>query len=281
MFNRLFKTTEDIVLGIWVSLSMAFLVVLLVMHGLALDGEDLRTHWDMIVTGLISLFLMATTITWLIVSKVRLRTKTDELVKLKEDLEAKISERTQMLQEAISELEILASVDSLTQVANRRHIKNMLRDEASRAKRTGTTYSVIMLDIDHFKKVNDTLGHAVGDDVLRAVAKTCAATLRQVDRVGRIGGEEFLVVLPDASPSDAVQVAERVRKEVANLTFAQKDLKITISLGVASCDGKGSVPELLERADQALYDAKDSGRNKTCSHQIAEKIVEESVDSRA
>jgi diguanylate cyclase (GGDEF)-like protein len=266
MFKQLFTTTEDIVLGIWVTLSVVFLVVLLYMHISVLDIDNIRKHWDMIVTGAISLSMMAITVTWLIVSKMRLRAKTKELVTLKEELESKIAERTLMLQDAINELEVLASVDSLTQVSNRRHIKNILRDEASRAKRAGTNFSVIMLDIDHFKLVNDTHGHAVGDDVLRAVAKTCEATVRQVDRVGRIGGEEFLVVLPEASHPDALQVAERIRREVFNLTFPQKDLTVTISLGVSTCDSECTVPELLEQADQALYDAKDSGRNMVCSH---------------
>jgi diguanylate cyclase (GGDEF)-like protein len=266
MIKQLFKTAEDIVLGIWVTLSMAFLMVLLVMHGQALDVDDVRAHWYMIITGAISLVLMATTITWLIISKVRLRNKTNELTLLKEELESKILERTLMLQDAINELEILASVDSLTQVANRRQIKNILRDEASRAKRAGTNFSVIMFDIDHFKNVNDMHGHAVGDDVLRAVAKSCETTVRQIDRVGRIGGEEFLVVLPEASSTDAIHVAERIRKDVANLTFPQKDLTVTISLGVSTCDSECTVPELLEQADQALYDAKDSGRNMTCSY---------------
>jgi diguanylate cyclase (GGDEF)-like protein len=90
--------------------------------------------------------------------------------------------------------------------------------------------------------------------------------VRQVDRVGRIGGEEFLVVLPEASHPDALQVAERIRREVFNLTFPQKDLTVTISLGVSTCDNECTVTELLEQADQALYDAKDSGRNMVCSH---------------
>jgi diguanylate cyclase (GGDEF)-like protein len=131
-----------------------------------------------------------------------------------------------------------------------------------------------MLDIDHFKHVNDTHGHAVGDLVLKQVAQVCKTALREVDVLGRIGGEEFAVLLPQTPGAMAIDVAERIRNAIAQAAFAfgpaGAAIPVTVSLGVstldrAHADSTGTTDTLLQAADTALYQAKNSGRNKVCS----------------
>jgi diguanylate cyclase (GGDEF)-like protein len=128
------------------------------------------------------------------------------------------------------------------------------------------SFSVLMIDIDHFKQINDEHGHPVGDVVLRDVAHLLKDTLRTVDAVGRYGGEEFLAVLPHTTSEEAVQTAERVRLRVEQHAFKVQDkvLKVTISIGVATYPGghADSASTLIREADQALYRAKDAGRNR-------------------
>ncbi|MFW6057576.1 MAG: diguanylate cyclase [Persicimonas sp.] len=165
-----------------------------------------------------------------------------------------------------AQVQRLAVVDELTQLPNRRRLFEVADKEFQRARRYGETLSVIMLDIDHFKAVNDAHGHAVGDVILREVANRCAKTLRQTDTIGRYGGEEFVVVMPQTPLEEASgYVAERLRDAVA-ATPVDTDagpVEITISLGVAELASfDKSLDDLLNRADQALYDAKDAGRNR-------------------
>ncbi len=121
-----------------------------------------------------------------------------------------------------------------------------------------------MVDIDHFKRINDTHGHAAGDLVLQRLAHACRTALRPGDQIGRTGGEEFMVVLPATSEQDAVSVAERLRTAVESIDFADVDpaLRVTISLGVAARTTEDSVARLLATADELLYRAKESGRNR-------------------
>lgn len=158
-----------------------------------------------------------------------------------------------------------AMVDPLTQVANRRAFVETAQRELGRAGRAQRPTSVLMLDLDHFKAVNDTYGHAAGDAVLVEVARRLSATLRDADCLGRLGGEEFAVVLPECGLSDALIVAERLRREIARAPIAVPGtrLAVTASIGVASTlAGRDSIVELLDLADGALYQAKAKGRNR-------------------
>ncbi|NPV40401.1 MAG: sensor domain-containing diguanylate cyclase [Anaerolineae bacterium] len=157
-------------------------------------------------------------------------------------------------------LEEMSRRDYLTDLYNRRALMEKLDFEIKRRNRTKTSLSVVMLDLDHFKQVNDTHGHQVGDQVLVQVADLLRKTVREIDIVGRYGGEEFLVILPDCPAKEAVNVAERIRAGVAGFDFSLS-LKLTISGGVAEYIG-GNSDNLIEIADQNLYLAKNSGRNK-------------------
>jgi len=157
-------------------------------------------------------------------------------------------------------LEEMSRRDYLTDLYNRRALMEKLDFEIKRRNRTKTSLSVVMLDLDHFKQVNDTHGHQVGDQVLVQVADLLRKTVREIDIVGRYGGEEFLVILPDCPAKEAVNVAERIRAGVAGFDF-NLSLKLTISGGVAEYIG-GNSDNLIEIADQNLYFAKNSGRNK-------------------
>ncbi|MFQ5596235.1 MAG: diguanylate cyclase, partial [Anaerolineae bacterium] len=165
----------------------------------------------------------------------------------------------------------LAITDSLTGLYNRRGLFEFGRREVERARRFGRPLAAIMFDLDHFKRVNDTYGHATGDQVLAGLAARCRQALREVDLLGRYGGEEFAVLLPEIELADAGQVAERLRQSTAQAPFAtdQGLMEITISLGVAPLDDEcADLEALLQRADQALYAAKEAGRNKVCRFEI-------------
>ena len=163
-----------------------------------------------------------------------------------------------------AELDVIGRTDALTGLFNRRHIEERLNEVASTARRHGFTFGVVMLDIDHFKNVNDTVGHAGGDTVLREFATRTRRVLRQEDIPGRWGGEEFLLVLPHTDLEGIAKLGERVRAAVAAEPFALDDggqLAVTVSCGGAV--GEGFEPEeLVKRADAALYEAKESGRNR-------------------
>jgi len=163
------------------------------------------------------------------------------------------------------ELERLARFDSLTGLCNRRTVLGLLDDQMKRAKRYDEALAVLMVDIDHFKKVNDRHGHLVGDRVLEAVASVLSQSVREVDTVGRYGGEEFLATLPKADATAARIVGERVRRAVEAATMTAYDgteVHVSISVGVSGYrSGEGHL-ELVGRADDALYRAKQNGRNR-------------------
>lgn len=164
-----------------------------------------------------------------------------------------------------------ATLDALTGFYNRRHLEERIKQETSKAKRQKTSLCVIMTDIDFFKRVNDTYGHAAGDLVLQTVSKTIRSQLREYDIAGRYGGEEFALLLPFTRMEEAVMVAERLRKAVENKKVdlskinPEKTLdpiNITISSGIYEFKPQDSAEDLLKKADKALYEAKESGRNK-------------------
>jgi len=161
----------------------------------------------------------------------------------------------------------MAMTDELTRLPNRRNILAVAENAFVESQRSHKPMSVIAFDIDHFKRINDTWGHAAGDDVLRNVARTCRMALRPSDSVGRTGGEEFLVVLRDTSASQAIEVAERLRAAVERLEFAtiESGLRVTISLGVQSRTAQRSIDAMIGEADELLYRAKSGGRNRVAS----------------
>ena len=157
-----------------------------------------------------------------------------------------------------------AQTDELTGLSNRREMQHRLNAEYSRYQRSGHHFSIVLIDLDLFKHVNDDHGHDAGDEVLRKFSELMQAVIRQTDVAARWGGEEFLILLPDTSLLQALTLAERLRFEVANteFTFAGKRLPITISAGICSIAKAGSVNELLKQADIHLYNAKEDGRNR-------------------
>lgn len=166
---------------------------------------------------------------------------------------------------AHGQLAQLANTDVLTGVSSRRAFLAGLEAELARARRHNESLSLLMLDIDHFKRVNDSHGHPIGDAVLKQFAATCAGMLRAHDLFGRLGGEEFAVALPHTDAEGARTVAEKIRSAVAHAPIATVagDIAITVSIGVAQADArKGDVDHLIAQADKALYEAKHGGRNQ-------------------
>jgi diguanylate cyclase (GGDEF)-like protein len=187
------------------------------------------------------------------------------------NLERKVTERTKELRRMNRELEEISITDALTGAYNRRYFNQLLMHEKRFANRYGATFSLIMFDIDHFKKINDHQGHDAGDAILRQMIEKIRNMLRDCDFLFRYGGEEFTILLPRTGLGGAATLAERIREHVANLTFNHDGMAltdITISLGVAAWieADPDEAERLLQRADQALYDSKRSGRNRvTCS----------------
>ncbi len=183
-------------------------------------------------------------------------------------LRALLNEQRARLTVALAEVERLASRDELTGVMNRRAIMASVSEERERMKRTGAPFAVALFDIDLFKRVNDERGHLVGDEVLRRFCAAASDAIRTTDRLGRYGGEEFLVLMPVTGHNDAAHAAaERVREAVARVDWNGVDagLEVTVSAGVGVAAAEDTVEALLGRADRALYAAKHDGRNRVRS----------------
>lgn len=171
------------------------------------------------------------------------------------------------LEESIKKLEISAQIDSLTGINNRGHFMALLADELERCKRYQRQFSLLMLDIDHFKAVNDSRGHAAGDAALKTIKDIFQASgLRQCDFYGRIGGEEFALVLPETGTGGALAVAEKLREQVAATPIDHENIQffMTVSIGAATTQPDDTRKSLMKRADDALYQAKSTGRNRVC-----------------
>ena len=167
-----------------------------------------------------------------------------------------------------SELHRLATTDVLTQSSNRRHFFDCARREFEVARQQGSPLAFLLLDIDDFKVINDTYGHPEGDNVLQRIAETGRGTLRRGDVFGRIGGEEFAAVFPGCAPDMAMQVAERLQREIQRLSFSHehKAFGITVSQGLTSLTPEDeSIDTLFARADAAMYEAKRQGKNRIIS----------------
>ncbi len=179
--------------------------------------------------------------------------------------------RTKDLQQELvaqgARLEALLREDALTGLSNRRAILTQLGGMVSAARRHGHPLSIAVLDLDHFKRINDTHGHKTGDDVLVTATHAIGTHLRAEDQLGRLGGEEFLVLLPDTDAHAAHHVAEKLRTEVAG---ARSPVPVTVSIGVATWDGEAP-EDLLHRADEALYAAKDAGRDRVMAATLLDR----------
>ncbi len=191
----------------------------------------------------------------------------DHLKNEREQLERRVSQRTQELHSAQQELlrknrelEVLSTVDRLTQIYNRGFLEDTLAEEIARAHRTGETFGIILIDIDDFKRINDSMGHDCGDAVIKAVATTVADAVRGSGTVGRWGGEEFLVVCSDCEFETVRDLASRIHRLVAEHPIEGVG-SVTVSLGLAMYVMGDGETEILKRADLALYEAKNSGKN--------------------
>jgi len=179
-------------------------------------------------------------------------------------MQASLYQSRLRLKEAYKRIEELAELDELTGAFNRRCVMRVLDEEIARSARSGTPCSIALIDLDHFKRINDSHGHPIGDVVLRTFAITMFANIRNVDRFGRYGGEEFLLVLPDMPNDGAMHALERLRAIVADLDWSafSPGMKVTLSAGVATLKPGETTDTFLARADTALYAAKAQGRNR-------------------
>ena len=179
-------------------------------------------------------------------------------------LNSAVKHRTQELQIANEKLKVLAQTDSLTGIANRRYLMKLSNKYFDIAKRNKTSLQSLSLDLDYFKSINDTYGHQVGDEVLVEFTKVIISMLRKSDIFGRMGGEEFCIIMQNSSEKGAFQLAERICSNIESMEilYLQARVKVTVSIGIASLDGEEDIESLLKRSDEALYEAKEGGRNR-------------------
>ena len=184
------------------------------------------------------------------------------------DLRTRLASRKVELQDALATIRALAQIDELTRLSNRRHVFELLKAEQARCLRSSEPLSVVLIDLDHFKAINDCHGHAVGDAVLCGFAQALREGLRETDGAGRWGGEEFLLVLPRMPASAAAALVDRLRGMVSErlLDPTVPALRLSFSAGVSECNGSEVVQDVIARADNALYEAKNAGRGRTVVH---------------
>lgn len=232
--------------------------------------DSFQAQWLLYIGGFVEAFLLTT----IMVLHLKDMQKDKSAIEAKhkkyltesaQELTQKVEQQTSQLQQAKEAAEKEARIDMLTNLINRRAFTELTNQYISRAKRINPPgLYLAMLDIDHFKKVNDSYGHAVGDEVLIAVAQILKDTVREIDIVARVGGEEFAVVMEDNDIDGALILCERLRQEVETLkiSFENKDIAVTISIGLACWCDPYNLDSLLVKADKALYKAKNSGRNQ-------------------
>ena len=231
----------------------------------------LEQYWWQILTGLTLIVLQGLLISALVFS---LRSRRQTLRALNEErdqLEARVAQRTLELMAANTKLEQQATTDPLTGIGNRRRMTEQINKELERSRRFKHPLSLLMVDIDHFKNVNDIYGHEAGDRAIVAISHALASGMRSIDMASRFGGEEFVLLMPETEIDVAGAAAERLRSDIAALRIAgdnSEEIRLTISIGVASSDPSGtmdSASSLLSRADKALYQAKHEGRDRVVS----------------
>lgn len=205
----------------------------------------------------------------------RLRKKNKALqhfIKKEEVLNQKILRRTMKLKKAYKKIENLNSIlkhssthDALTEILNRGAILTFLDNDIQRTKRINTKISIVMFDIDYFKKVNDTYGHLAGDEVLKQISSIVKTNIRDIDLFGRYGGEEFLIILPDTNSHSAAVLTERLLNKIRETKFDignNKTIPVTVSMGIAEYKNGMTIDKFIEKADESLYYAKEHGRNQ-------------------
>ena len=225
------------------------------------EGADIREHKN---SAVLPLTIHKNTIGYLVVCDIEGKDK-DKFHILAQQFLSGI--KRALLYQKVQELTI---TDSLTQVFNRRHFLERLNEELKRTKKFKFKFSFLMVDIDHFKDYNDQYGHLVGDAILREISKTIKETIRQIDFMGRYGGEELSIILAETDKEQARFAAERIRQaiESKHITVYDEDLKVTVSIGVSTFPADASdTKTLIDRADEALYIAKQTGRNRICMYE--------------
>jgi two-component system, cell cycle response regulator len=187
-------------------------------------------------------------------------------------LQDELKLKNKQLEDLLEKVNFMAITDALTGLYNRRRFLDVLTSEHERARRYGTPFSLIMIDIDYFKKINDNFGHDVGDAVLREVADILLKSIRDIDTASRYGGEEFMIILPNTDKEHARIVAERMRQAIENHNFSGVNRKISVSIGISGMpDAKvENEDKLIRCADFAMYRAKQLGRNRTITAEALE-----------
>tara|TARA_R110001592_G_scaffold65203_1_gene200271 strand:+ start:17612 stop:18769 length:1158 start_codon:yes stop_codon:yes gene_type:complete len=251
------NTRQFILMGIWYVVSYSTLVGIIKLnrpHVLDVSLELIQ---------LLALILVMMQLAWIggYINQLRRKLRKQNM---------KLQSTTAMLSESVEHISELARRDELTGLYNRRHLFDVLNNESNRVRRIHGSFSVCIADIDFFKQVNDTHGHQAGDEVLRKVAQELERSLRNIDCVGRYGGEEFLVILPQTDLSGAQIKSERMRLQIEKLSFPtiSASFRITLSIGITEHIENESIDDTIMRADEALYRAKDNGRNQTVSQSI-------------
>ena len=185
-------------------------------------------------------------------------------IEINKEVKDQVLELVEELRKTNEELQKAASTDPLTELFNRRSMMESLTAEQDRTKRYGTTFSLVLTDIDNFKKFNDIYGHACGDYILKELATVFRSVIRPADIVCRWGGEEFLFLLPETGAEAACQSAERLREVIADheFRFEEKTHRVTLSFGVSSCAEGRDLNRIISNADKALYKAKEEGKNR-------------------
>jgi diguanylate cyclase (GGDEF)-like protein len=262
-------------------IGFAFLSVVFLIFGfgaLRMTSRQAITSWTLTVIGLAPIFLFGSTPIGLPIT-----TQTERIAAMLSfvltigqcafvglygsSMRKMLYDRSFELKVAYKRIEELAELDELTGASNRRCIMRMLEEEIARTTRSGSPCSVALIDLDWFKRINDAYGHPTGDEVLRTFSITMFANIRSIDRFGRYGGEEFLLVLPDMDAGQAVRALDRLRAIIADLDWSafSPGMKVTMSAGVAMLNPNETSDTFLARADSALYAAKAQGRNRVTS----------------
>jgi diguanylate cyclase (GGDEF)-like protein len=259
-------------------IGISFIIVIFVIFGsaaLRMTAREATSLWALTGFGVATIFFflktpialpMVTTLEWfagtcLVVTTIG---QCAYFGVFGDSMRRKLHQRTIELKIANQRIEELAQLDELTGVLNRRHILKCLNEEMARAQRSNIPCSVAIIDLDFFKRINDQFGHPAGDEALRTFAISIFANIRTIDKFGRYGGEEFLLILPGTAKDQAVRTLDRLRLIISELdwTAISGNLNLSMSAGICCVRDADSAEDILARADMALYRAKDTGRNR-------------------